>query len=47
MTHTPLTKAEREELPARIEAAITTVCSGMAAMRIPANPRDMQAAGMA
>lgn len=41
MTHTPLTKAEREELPARIEAAITTVCSGMAAMRIPANPRDV------
>lgn len=41
MTHTPLTKAEREELPARIEAAITTVCSGMAAMSVPANPRDV------
>lgn len=41
MTHTPLTKAERDELPARIQAAINTVCSGMAAMRIPANPRDV------
>ena len=38
---TKLTKAEREELPARIEAAIATVCSGMAAMSIPANPRDV------
>lgn len=42
MTTDPkLTKTEREELPARIEAAILTVCSGMAAMRIPANPRDV------
>lgn len=41
MTHQPLTKAERKELPARIEAAIATVCSGMAAMSIPANPRDV------
>lgn len=38
---TKLTKAEREELPARIQAAIATVCSGMAAMSIPANPRDV------
>lgn len=41
MTHTPLTKAERDGLPARIKAAITTVCRGMVAMSIPANPRDV------
>lgn len=29
------------ELRERIDAAITTVCNGMAAMSIPANPRDV------
>jgi hypothetical protein len=35
------TKAQRDELRLRIDAAITTVCKGMAAMSIPANPRDV------
>ena len=41
MTAKPITTEEIAELRLRIDAAIATVTKGMAAMSIPANPRDV------
>ena len=36
-----MNQTEIDELRERIDAAISTVCNGMAAMSIPADPRDV------